>query len=223
MATLLAEPAGELKIDPSEGVYDGSRAAALSGVPLTTLHYWVRNGIYAPSIAAGPRTRLWSWGDLLAMRAIAWFRARKAPGKPRRASMPQIRKMIDALEVSGIPRDRLYRLVAVTEGGQLTIRLSDTEVVTADRGRQELMGDVLPLVLPFGTGPDLYRPRSVLRIIPGKLHGEPHLVGTRIASAVVFEFERMGYPLAAIQQFYPDADSAALQQAIEFEHSLRAA
>jgi uncharacterized protein (DUF433 family)/DNA-binding transcriptional MerR regulator len=219
----LAAAMDELRIDPSEGVYDAVRAAALSGVPLTTLHYWARHGIYRPSVAAGPHTRFWSWGDLLALRAIAWFRARESPGQPRRTSMRQVREMLKALEAGGIPRDQLYRVVAMTEAGQLVIRLDDAGTITADDCRQGLMDGFLPLVQPFGTGPDLYRPRPLLRIIPGKLHGEPHLVGTRIASAVVFEFARMGYPLSDIQDFYPDADPAALQQAIEFEQSLRAA
>ncbi|MHB8575896.1 MAG: DUF433 domain-containing protein [Dehalococcoidia bacterium] len=223
MTTSLIDAAEDLRIDPSDGVYDAVRAAALSGVPLSTLQYWARHRIYVPSVATGPRTRFWSWGDLLAVRAIAWFRARGGPDEPRRASMPRIRSMLEALETSGISREQLYRVVAVTEGGRLTIRLSDSEVVVADRNRQTLMEDVLPLVRPFGSGPDLYRPRDLLRIIPGRLHGEPHLVGTRISSAVVFEFSRMGYPLTDIQEFYPDADPAALEQAIEFERLLRAA
>ena len=220
MTASYADIAGEARIDPSGGVYDAARAAALSGVPLTTLHYWARKSIYAPSVAAGPRTRLWSWGDLLAVRALSWFRARTAPGEPRRVSMPRIRTMLHALETSGIAREQLYRVVAVTESGQLTIRLSEQDVAIAESGRQGLMEGVLALVRPFGSGPDLYRPRPLLRIIPDKLHGEPHLVGTRIASAVVFEFDRMGYPLADIWEFYPGADPAALAQAIEFERTL---
>lgn len=223
MVVYLAAEADELRIDPSEGVYDAARAAALSGVPLTTMHYWARNGIYRPSVAAGARTRFWSWGDLLALRAIAWFRAREGPDRPRRTSMRRVREMLKALEFGGIPRDELYRVVAMTEAGQLAIRLDDAVTITADNRRQGLLDRVLPLVQPFGNGPDLYRPRPLLRIVPGKLHGEPHLVGTRIASAVVFEFARMGYPLADIEAFYPDADPDARQQAIDFEQSLRAA
>jgi hypothetical protein len=40
------------------GVYDADRAAALAGVPKSTLHYWARKGYYLPSIAPEPRTRL---------------------------------------------------------------------------------------------------------------------------------------------------------------------
>lgn len=110
--------------------------------------------------------------------------------------------------------------MAIPEGGDLTIRLSVEETILGAPGRQALLPDVLPLVRPFGTAPDLFQPRPLLRIIPDKLHGEPHLAGTRIASAVVYEFARMGYSLDDIREFYPDADPAALEQAIEFERSL---
>ncbi len=223
MTVIQAESAEVLRIDPSEGVYDAARAAALSGVPLSTLHYLARHGIYRPSIATGPRTRFWSWGDLLAVRAVAWFHASTGSGELRRTSMQQVRGMLGALEASGIERDELYRVVATIDDRQLTLRLSDAVAVASDDRCQHLLPDVLPLVQPFGTGPDLYRPRPLLRIIPGRLHGEPHLIGTRIASAVVYEFFRMGYPLADIQELYPDGDPVALQQAIEFEQSLQPA
>ena len=214
------EAIDERRIDPSAGVYDTPRAAALSGVPVSTLHYWSRKDIYLPSVARGPKTRLWSWGDLLAVRAIAWFRARQGPGAPRRVSMARIRAMLATLEINGIGREQLYRLVAMTEGGQLVIQMTDHDLRLAEPGQQGLLEGVLVLVRPFGSAPDLFQPRPLLRIIPGKLHGEPHLAGTRIASAVVFEFARMGYPLADIESFYPDADPEALSQAIEFERSL---
>src|SRR5687768_2128943 len=59
------------------GVYDASRAAALSGVPKTTIYYWANNGILLPSISS-EQTRLWSFQDLLAIRLIQWFRKEKA-------------------------------------------------------------------------------------------------------------------------------------------------
>ena len=57
-------------MEPGRGVYDTRRAAALSGVPISTLHYWARTRLYTPSISPGPRTHLWSWADLLVLRAI---------------------------------------------------------------------------------------------------------------------------------------------------------
>lgn len=72
--------AEERRIDPSAGVYDTPRAAALSGVPLSTLHYWARKGIYVPGVEPGPRTRLWPWG-------ICWACAR-SPGIERGKDWP---------------------------------------------------------------------------------------------------------------------------------------
>jgi len=34
------------------GVYTAERAAALSGVPKSTIHYWAREGVLAPSVSA---------------------------------------------------------------------------------------------------------------------------------------------------------------------------
>ncbi|MHB8576513.1 MAG: DUF433 domain-containing protein, partial [Dehalococcoidia bacterium] len=106
---------------------------------------------------------------------------------------------------------------------QLFIRLAEDSVVSADTRRQGTLPRVLPLVAGGGSAPDLLRPRPLLRIIPGKLHGEPHILDTRITSATIYALAVMGYPLDDIQHMYPDADSRALEQAIEFERSLTAA
>ena len=84
------------------------------------------------------------------------------------------------------------------------------------------MCDVLNLVKQYleGKGPELLERRPLLCIWPGKLHGEPHLVGTRIPSAAIFALQKSGYTLDQIQDMYPDAVPAALSQAIEFEQSL---
>src|SRR5579883_3502248 len=65
--------AGEL----GRGAYDARRAAALAGVPRSTLHYWARKDFYRPSVSPEPHVRLWSWLDLLACgRSIGFARLR---------------------------------------------------------------------------------------------------------------------------------------------------
>lgn len=49
---------------------------ALSGVPKSTVHYWARREILAPSIS-DVRIKLWSYSDLMSLRTIAWLRATK--------------------------------------------------------------------------------------------------------------------------------------------------
>lgn len=214
-------------IEPRRGVYDTRRASALSGVPYETLHYWARKGIYLPSINPEPRTRLWSWGDLLAVRAIYWFRRGGSDegdiDRIRPVPMPRIRDMLATIEQAGESREQLTRLVAVSEHGDLYLRFSDGPVIQANRGGQLLLANVIPLVMPFLKAPDLLRPRELLRIVPGKLHGEPHVMRTRIATAVLYRLSEMGYPPSDILEMYPDVASSALEQALDLERTLQRA
>ena len=82
------------------------------------------------------------------------------------------------------------------------------------------IAETLHLVAPYKQAPDLLQPRPLLRIIPGKLHGEPHISGTRIPTRTIGALHRASYSLQQIQTMYPDATSAALNEAIEFERSL---
>ena len=56
--------------------YTADRAAALAGVPLSTLHYWSRSGIWVPSVSS-VKVKRWSYSDLLALRLIDWLRRDK--------------------------------------------------------------------------------------------------------------------------------------------------
>ncbi|MDP8922589.1 MAG: DUF433 domain-containing protein [Chloroflexota bacterium] len=214
----------DVRIEPGRGVYDTRRASALSGVPLRTLHYWAQNGIYLPTIDPEPRTRLWSWGDLLAVRAIHWFRHGGRDGhEARPVSMPKIRAMLRTIEEIGQSRELLHRLVAVSEDGDLHLRLGDDQIMRADRTGQLVMPDMVRLVTPYGSGPDLLYPRDHLRIIPGKLHGEPHVKDTRISTAVLFRLHEMGYLVGDILEMYPDVSPAALHDALDLERPLQPA
>ena len=219
--------------EPGRGVYDTRRASALAGVPYRTLHDWASKRLYAPSIAPDPRTRLWSWGDLLAVRAIHWFRKGSPDAKP--VPMQKVREMLAAIAEAGYSRERLAHLVAVSHDGQLFIRVNSDVVdaeqggtdrfalVRADRSRQIAMPGVLQLVGPYGAAPDLLIPRQRLRIIPGKLSGEPHVQDTRITTAVLYRLDRLGYPESDILEMYPDIAPEELKQAVDLEQSLHAA
>lgn len=198
------------------GVYDADRAAALSGVPRTTLHYWAREGFYAPSVSPEPRTRLWSWADLLALRAIDWMRG--GTGRTDRATSFAIRRAITELIATGYSAQDFGRIVAVGSG-KLFLRLEDRDVL-ARPGQQGALPNVLPLVSKYEYGPHLLTPRPLLRIMPGKMHGEPHIINTRIPSAAISEMHDLGYTGGQIREMYPEASAAAIKQAIEFERSL---
>jgi hypothetical protein len=52
-----------------DGCYDARRAAALSGVPRSTVYDWARRDIVVPSISP-EREKLWSYADLMALRIV---------------------------------------------------------------------------------------------------------------------------------------------------------
>ncbi len=218
MATNEREHDVQQLMAPGRGVYDTHRAAALSGVPASTLHYWARTKLYTPSVSPGPRTRLWSWSDLLALRAIDWFR--KGDESRVKSRVADIRRALEQLEHAGYSREDLSHILAVSDAdGTLYLQLPDANV-RALRGRQVPLPETLNLVAPYKNAPDLLQPRPLLRIIPGKLHGEPHIVGTRIPSLTINALETAGYDLEQIRAMYPDATPEALREAIDFERSL---
>src|SRR5262249_54325081 len=52
-------------MDPA-GAYTADRAAALSGVPKSTLHWWARHDVLVPSVSA-TKVMLWSYADLMGL------------------------------------------------------------------------------------------------------------------------------------------------------------
>ena len=57
----------------SEGCYEAGRAAALSGVPKSTLYYWARTGVVLPSVSP-VREKLFIWLSNGAVNATEFFR-----------------------------------------------------------------------------------------------------------------------------------------------------
>src|SRR2546423_14903391 len=82
------------------GAYPGDRAAALSGVPLSTVRYWAAHDVLVPSVSP-TRTMLWSYADLIGLRIIHWLRRpKKAPDDERvipATAMPAVRRALRGL------------------------------------------------------------------------------------------------------------------------------
>jgi len=47
-----------------DGCYEAPRAAALSGVPVSTVYYWARTRVVVPTVSP-ERKKLWSYADLM--------------------------------------------------------------------------------------------------------------------------------------------------------------
>jgi uncharacterized protein (DUF433 family) len=213
-----------------EGCYEASRAGALAGVPLSTVYDWARKGVVVPTVSK-TRPMYWSYADLMALRIVYWLRHPKqrtvetVPASP----MPAVRRVLAGLEARGIDlwsagEEGHTSPLMVDRSGRIYI--SDEASLRTDRG-QGVMADVLDLLGPFDTeegtwGPDLRQPMPHLRIVPGKVSGEPHLAHSRLTTQSVAALAARGFALPDIRRLYPDEDAQGLSEAIELEQRLAA-
>ena len=214
------------------GAYSTRRAAALAGVPVSTVYYWARQGVYEPSISP-TRLILWSWPDLLALRAIYWLRQGKPGHALERTTMSQVRGMLETLQALG---DRLgdhlasHSVVLRVDGrGHPHLGIEDKLLYPLRRGAAQFVApgiavDLLQEYEPGAAnllGPHLLQPRPRLRIIPGKLGGEPHIRDTRIDTLTMAALAERGYTIGNILDLYPFLDSAGVEDSLDLERQLQ--
>lgn len=206
------------------GAYPADRAAALSGVPMSTIHWWARHDVLVPSVS-DTRVKLWSFADLMGLRVIYWLRQQKRTERGvdvPRTSMPAVRRALRQLRALDMPvwADDGSTLV-VNGAGQLHLKRPDgLQTVDGQLVRYEL-----DLIAPFTTteglrGPDLARPRPELRIVPGKLGGSPHVVHTRLETRALSALADEGFEVPAIHRLYPYLTAIQVEQALDLEKQL---
>lgn len=202
------------------GAYTADRAAALSGVPMSTVHYWSRKGWLVPSVSA-ERTKLWSYADLLELRMIDWLR--KDRDEPVEHEIPRSRmKQIREAKARLVDFDlRLFQdgtsTVAVTRAGEVIICRQG--VVPHDSQGQQLT-DYVDLIQPEAGRIHLLRPRKTIRIVPGKLSGAPHVQETRVETEALHALKVSGYDSTSIRALYPYLSIEAVEEAIDLEEEL---
>jgi uncharacterized protein (DUF433 family) len=209
------------------GAYSADRAAALSGVPKSTIHWWTRNEILVPGVSA-TRVKLWSFADLMSLRVIYWLRQRKTTargGEVPRTSMPAVRRALKALRALDLPLWQAAEgpTLFVDGSGRIYMKRPHENPQTLDG--QIADEDLLDLVAPFSTaegtrGPDLVKPRSELRIVPGKISGSPHVVNTRLETRALAALTADGFEVESIQRLYPYVTLTQIEQALDLENQL---
>lgn len=213
----------------TSGCYDAHRAAALSGVPRTTVYWWARQRIVVPSVSP-VQEKLWSYADLMSLRIVQWLRKPKSddgqeflPASP----MPKVRLALARLSAEGLSlweQDRPSAIL-VDQKGAIFLRL-DERVIDLDG--QEVFPELrmFDVTAPFEdegkSGPDLLNPRPHLRIVPNRMVGEPHLADTRITTETVFALSNRGYEPDRIALMY-DVELQPVLEAIDLEQQLSAA
>jgi uncharacterized protein (DUF433 family) len=208
--------------------YPAERAAALAGIPKSTLYYWARTGLVEPSVSF-QKVKRWSYADLLVLRLVDWLRKDKPRAEDEqalpRASMRRIRnELAHAVELGERLMDARFT-VEVDPRGRLHFGTSAAKWIELGEGVQQYEAGALDLVSPFEihagvVGPDLVRPGETLRIIPGKLSGEPHVEATRIQTQAIGALEARGLDPGSIVELYPDLGIENVTAAIALERRL---
>lgn len=222
---------GSVASAAANGCYEANRAAALSGVPKTTVYWWANHGIVVPTVSP-VREKLWSYSDLMALRIVSWLRHVKQPddGQALPASpMPKVRRALLLLDELGLnlwDGDASSSSPLLVDGvGEIFVRIGDV-VLNVDRQPVLLQEGVLGLTAPFreggGDGPDLIRPRPHLRIIPSKVTGEPHIEHSRVTTQTVAALAARGFATDQIAALY-DISAVAVQEGIDLERQLSGA
>jgi uncharacterized protein (DUF433 family) len=216
-----------MRIADYQGAYTADRAAALSGVPRSTTHYWARNEILVPSISP-TKVKLWSYTDLMGLRTIYWLRQRKVTSdgwEIPASTMPAVRRalrLLGDLDLELWTEDSAPP-VAVDPSGKIFV-LADADTAESIYGERPLHPDFLNLIEPFTTrttrGPDLQAPRPNLRIVPGKLSGSPHVAYTRLETITIASLRERGFDEGGIQRLYPKVRAIALAEALDLERQL---
>jgi uncharacterized protein (DUF433 family) len=216
----------------ANGCYDANRAAALSGVPKTTVYWWARHGIVVPSVSP-VQEKLWSYSDLMALRIVSWLRRVKPKNDrvmPLPASpMPRVRRALALLDQLGLdlwsPTGAGGPTLMVASNGEIFVRTT-SEILNLNAQPALLPEHALGLTAPFQSegieGPNLVRPRPHLRIVPWKVTGEPHLEHSRVTTQTVAALADRGYDSQAIALMY-DVNAQAVQEGIDLELQLAGA
>lgn len=207
-----------------DGCYEAGRAAALSGVPSSTVYHWARKGIVVPSVSP-VKEKLWSYADLMALRIIHWLRHPKGDVEAPASPMNEVRRALSVLEERGLDIWQhgadVPSPLLVDRAGRIYIH-DDGDVTDVRRAGR--FADLLDLLAPFRVedhaGPDLRRPRPHIRIVPGKCAGEPHLEGSRLTTLSLAALADRGFDAEAIAKLYPDEDAVAIAEALDLERQL---
>jgi len=126
-----------------------------------------------------------------------------------------------ALASRGVGIDQVRDRLLVDRMGHLYVRMDGATVCVED-GTQQVAEVILDdLVAAYNGAPDLLRPGPRLRIVPGKLSGEPHIEGTRISTASVYALREGGYTVEQMLGFYPEVTAVELRSAVELEERLQ--
>jgi uncharacterized protein (DUF433 family)/DNA-binding transcriptional MerR regulator len=206
----------------SGGAYTAAEAAALSGVPVTTLRYWVKTGLIEPSVSMA-RPVLFDFLDLRDLRVIDRLRRQETPTQAIRRAINWLRDEADVQhivqatlyasggEVVWVPGDEPSSRVLASAGGQ-TVLLFTLQDIWSDLGAEIQDGEVVAL-----------RPVDGVTIDPTVRGGTPVVEGTRVPTALVAQMVTEGMTPDEIVELYPTLTTGNVEAAANWENRRRTA
>jgi uncharacterized protein (DUF433 family) len=172
---------------------------------------------------------VWSFSDLLMLRLIDWLRQDKGLHDEVQfppVSVKRIREELARAEhVSEATMDESVEVFVDARGRLRFAREHSMWIELGEDVAQQVMESAVNLLLVPSwqeghRGPNLRTPRPTLRIVPGKLSGEPHVARTRIPTDMISALANRGFEPLEIVELYPRLTEVAIEEAIDLERQL---
>ena len=190
--------------------------ARLTGLSERQIEHWDRTGVYSPSLSRTavnrPDSRIYSFRDLVALRALALIAADVLAEDLRHVGI-WLRHHVDA----------------ASPCSQLSIALDAGTVICDESGLRPEAADVRRIGLETVAADMRTRSAILARRAPtdiGQIQQHPDVVqnapvlaGTRIPTRAVWDFHEAGFRIADILREYPTLTEEDVAVAIEYERS----
>jgi uncharacterized protein (DUF433 family)/DNA-binding transcriptional MerR regulator len=195
-------------------------ASTLSGATPRQLSYWRRPTAAAPALLEPAAKRggrfLYSWADVVALRAIVYLRQEK--------SLPTIRTAVSTLRrLESEEWEHLSRYELVRTRQTIIVRTPRGELLDLEQEPGTVLEEVLfeDILEPFQTAagervPDMRHPRPGLVVHPRILGGYPVAIGSRVPFDVIAGLADEGAEPADIVAMYPSVNVEAIPDAQDF-------
>lgn len=193
--------------------------AGLTGLSVSQLHRWDRNGFFHPSLAdpdrRRPYSRIYSLPDVVALRAIAELRNAGV-------SFPELKNVRSSFapDKNGEWLVRSFHVV----GKRLYVSREDALAAMNNENRREesvtVDLDAVTALVEQGVRQLVERrPEQIGQVTRNRwiMSGVPIIAGTRIPTETIAWFHDNGYPLDWIMENFPRLFPEDVRAAIDFE------
>ncbi|GAA3671260.1 DUF433 domain-containing protein [Micrococcus luteus] len=192
--------------------------SALTGASPAQLHGWKRSGVLVPEGNAD-RPLLYSFRDLVALRAIVYLRAQTSNQRIVRA-MHTLRHEYDLT-------DHPSQYTFATDGRSVEVLIGDEALELVEGKGQRALIPLTQVFRPFTNLQgkeviDFEHPRPHLAVVPGRMGGWPTIEDTRVPYDVVADLVRDGdLTTDLLPAFYPTVSAEAAADALSFDLQVR--